>query len=79
MFSIAETISSVQHLLMPLLLVNHFLVNSVFSDTVQHACPSKCECEFMMTLVTLVAYQSRAVTLNLQKFPQHRLHVPCSR
>jgi hypothetical protein len=45
MFSTAETISSVQHLLMSLLLVNHILVSSVFSETVQHACPSKCECK----------------------------------
>jgi hypothetical protein len=40
MSSRAESISSYPHLLLWLL-----LVNSVFSETVQHACPSKCKCE----------------------------------
>jgi Leucine-rich repeat (LRR) protein len=44
MTSITESAFSVHHLLI-LLLVNQTLVNPVFSETVQYACPSKCTCE----------------------------------
>jgi hypothetical protein len=69
MFSTAETLSSVQHMLVSLLLVNHILVNSVFPETVQHACPSKCECDFYYDANDSCSISVKCNNLELTEIP----------